>query len=88
MALSIKDSTTDRLARELARRTGTTLTGAINAALEAELKRVKARKVGRSLYDELMALGERNAALPVLDDASEDEILGLDKDGIPLPPRT
>lgn len=87
MALSIKDSKTDRLARELARRTGSTLTGAINRALEAELARVKAKRAGRTLDDDLDAILARVHAMPVVDRSSEDDILGYDRDGIPLPPR-
>ena len=40
MALSIRDPETDRLARELSRRTGETMTQAIRKALEERLARV------------------------------------------------
>lgn len=82
MALSIKDPEADRLARELAARTGETLTEAVVVALRERL----ARQTGRSgivpLRDELAAIRRRCAALPVLDDRSAEEILGYDDRGL------
>jgi antitoxin VapB len=79
MALSIRDPETDRLARELATLTGETMTGAIRVALEQRLQREKRRRQAeidrrRKAVD---AIVERFSRLPVLDDRSEDEILGL-----------
>jgi antitoxin VapB len=83
MALSLKDPEADRLAREIAERTGETLTGAIVIALRERLARLRARPRRRPLSDELREIGERCAALPTLDDRSEDEILGYDDSGLP-----
>jgi antitoxin VapB len=83
MALSLKDPEADRLAREIADRTGETLTGAIVVALRERLARLRARSKKRSLLDDLREIGERCAALPTLDDRSEDEILGYDDRGLP-----
>ena len=84
MALSLKDPETDRLAREVASRTGETLTEAITVALRERLARLRAaRGRRRPLRDELREIGERCAALPTLDGRSADEILGYDDDGLP-----
>jgi antitoxin VapB len=44
MALHLNNSTTDRLARELARETGETLTEAVNTALKERLDRIGSRR--------------------------------------------
>ena len=83
MALSIKDPEADRLARELADRTGESLTQAVVVALRERLARETGRTRGIPLQDELAAIRQRCAALPVLDPRSDDEILGYDARGIP-----
>lgn len=83
MALSLKDPEADRLARAVAERTGETLTGAIVVALRERLARLRARPRRRPLRDELREIGRRCAALPTLDDRSEDDILGYDDRGLP-----
>jgi antitoxin VapB len=82
MPLSIKDPEADRLAREVARATGETLTAAIVQALRERLQRVR-RPRGAKLSDELLAIGRRCAALPVKDARTPDEILGYDRHGLP-----
>ncbi|MFR9752110.1 type II toxin-antitoxin system VapB family antitoxin [Nocardia sp. 004] len=76
MALSIKHPEADRLARELAARTGETMTEAVVIALRERLARetVLARSV--PLRTELAAIRRRCATLPVLDDRAAEEILG------------
>jgi antitoxin VapB len=83
MALSIKHPEADRLARELARTTGEGLTEAVINALRERLARQKRRPRGRRLSDELRAIGERVAALPVVDDRNADEIIDYDGRGVP-----
>ena len=83
MALSIKHPEADRLARELAKSTGEGLTEAVVKALRERLAREKRRKRGRRLSDELRAIGERVAAMPVLDPRSAEEILDYDERGLP-----
>lgn len=83
MALSLKDPEADRLAREVARRTGETITGAIVVALRERLARLRVKPSRRRVSDALREIGERCAALPTLDDRSEDEILGYDENGLP-----
>ena len=83
MALSIKDPEADRLARELAARTGETLTQAIVVALRERLARETGRSRAVPLSEDLAAIRRRCAALPVLDDRSADEILAYDPTGLP-----
>lgn len=82
MPLSIKNEEADRLARELAERTGETITEAVVLALRERLLRVcgQGRSVG--LAERLMAISRRARTLPVLDDRSPDEIL-YDERGAP-----
>jgi antitoxin VapB len=84
MALSIKHPEADRLARELAKKTGEGITEAVMHALRERLARLNKRsRYGRPLSEELRAIGERVAALPVLDPRSPDEIVGYDDRGLP-----
>ena len=83
MALSIKDSEADRLARELAKETGETITQAVTAALRERLARRRRRHRGRRLADELDEIAQRCAALPVLDRRPPEDILGYDEHGVP-----
>lgn len=83
MALNIKDPETDRLARELANATGESITAAVATALRERLDRVGGRPRGRDLAAELDAIALRCAALPVLDERPEAEILGYDEQGLP-----
>ena len=83
MALSLKDPEVDRLAREVAARTGETLTAAVAVALRERLARLKGRRGRRPLREELRAIAQRCAALPTLDDRSADDIVGYDEHGSP-----
>ena len=83
IVLTIKDAEADRLARELAARTGETITGAVRAALRERLDRIAAPRGRRPLADEIDEIAVRCAALPVLDDRPEDDILGYGGDGLP-----
>jgi antitoxin VapB len=83
MALSLKDPEADRLAREVADRTGETLTAAVVVALRERLARLRGRPRRRALQDELREIARRCAELPTLDERSNDEILGYDRRGLP-----
>jgi antitoxin VapB len=83
VALSFKDPEVDRLAREVAARTGETLTTAVAIALKERLARLRGRSRRRPLRDELRDIGRRCAALPTLDDRPADEILGYNDHGLP-----
>jgi len=83
VALSIKDPEADRLARELAARTGETLTEAVVVALRERLARETGRAGVIPMREELAAIRRRCASLPVIDSRSADEILGYDDRGLP-----
>jgi antitoxin VapB len=83
MPLSIKNETTERLARQVADEAGESITEAIQKSLEERLGRLKRRRKSPLLASQIEDLLRRVDALPILDSRSEDEILGYDKDGIP-----
>ena len=84
MPLSIKDPDADRLARALAQRTGETLTEAVINALRERLEReLRKDQSIENLIEDVMEIGRRCAALPLLDPRGPDEILGYDKNGLP-----
>jgi antitoxin VapB len=83
MALSIKHPEADRLARELAAKTGENLTEAVMNALRERLARQQGGKRVLRLRDELRAIRERCQTLPVLDARTPDRILGYDDRGLP-----
>jgi antitoxin VapB len=83
MPISIKNPETEQLARQLAKETGESITEAITKSLQDRLQRLKGRRGLPPLRERLADIFERLDALPVLSDASEDEILGYDENGIP-----
>jgi len=83
MALSIKNDETERLARQVARETGESLTQAIQKALQERWERLKARRRSQVLVGQVEDLLRRVDALPNLDSRPEDEILGYDEHGAP-----
>lgn len=82
MALSIKDPEADRLAREVAKATGETLTAAVVQSLRERLARVR-RARGPHLQESLLTIARRCADLPVRDARSADAIVGYDDNGLP-----
>jgi antitoxin VapB len=85
MALNIKNSETERLARELARRRKQGITEVLSDVLRKEVERER-RKPGREDHaafkrgiDEIV---ERVRRLPVLDDRTDDDILGYNEQGL------
>jgi antitoxin VapB len=84
LALSLKDAETDRLAREVARLTGESVTEAVRRALAARLARER-RKRGEvaGLARRLDALARDGAVLPDRDGRNAEEIIGYDAHGLP-----
>jgi len=83
MPISIKSIETERLAREVAAKTGESLTGAIQKALEERLERLKQQRKSQILKSQLDDILRRVDQLPVLDSRTPDEILGYDEHGLP-----
>jgi antitoxin VapB len=81
MSLNIKAPRVHDLARQLAERRGTTLTSAVEEALEAALAR-EGRPAGR-VRVRLDAIARHCAGLPRLDHRTADEILDYDERGLP-----
>ena len=82
MAISIRDPDTDRLARQVAKLTGETITEAIGTALRERLAREQARRAGR--VARLLAIGERCARhLPQPANSADHGELLYDEQGLP-----
>jgi|1185.fasta_scaffold114811_2 antitoxin VapB len=84
MALNIKNSETEKLARELARLRGQGITEAVTGALRREVERER-RKPRRDdkekFHRDIDAIVQEVKRLPVLDDRPADEILGYNEQG-------
>jgi antitoxin VapB len=83
MAISIKSIETERLAREVAAKTGESLTGAIQRSLEERLNRLKQQRRSQILASQLEDILRRVDQLPILDSRTADEIIGYDEQGLP-----
>lgn len=83
MAMSIKNLDVERLARELASKTGDSLTGAIQKALEERLERLKRERQQQKILAPLEDILRRVDQLPVVDSRNPDEIVGYDEHGLP-----
>lgn len=83
MSLTIEDSETDRLARQLAQLTGETITEAVARSVRERLAREQRRR-GQGIDKEaVMKIVRRIEALPTLDDRSAEDIIGYDARGLP-----
>jgi len=83
MALSIRNSETEKLARKVSRLTGETLTEAIGKSLEERLERLERSRSRPTVRREIDKILARVDALPDRDSRSADEILGYDENGLP-----
>ena len=83
MAMSIKSIDVERLAREISSRTGESLTGTIQKALEERLERLKQDRRKQILLAQLEEILHRVDQLPRLDSRTPEEILGYDEHGLP-----
>jgi len=81
MALNIKHSATEKLAREVAAQTGESLTEAVLHSLEERLERLKGRRSAPDLVETLLEISRRCGSLPDMDGRSADEILAYDEIG-------
>jgi len=83
MAMSIKSVQVEQLAREVAAKTGESLTGAIQKALEERLDRLKTERRQKTILTQLEDVLRRVDQMPVLDSRTPDDILGYDERGLP-----
>jgi len=83
MAMSIKSLDVERLARQVAAKTGESLTGAIHKALEERMGRLEEQEKKSLLLAQLEEIVHRVDQLPVRDNRAPDELMGYDQDGLP-----
>jgi antitoxin VapB len=76
MALSIRNSEAERLARTVASQTGESLTEAIEQALRERLERLQRQRGAHGLAEKLDDILARVDALPTVDSRTADKILG------------
>jgi antitoxin VapB len=90
MALNIKSAETERVVRELAKRTGLSITEAVHQAAAEKLRAMAADQEGRlarmtpaqrEKLRKLEAISKRAAAIPIVDTRTDDEILGYNDEG-------
>ena len=84
MQLNIKNDDAHRMAKELSRLTGESLTDAVTTAIAQRLDRERARgrRTRKGIAQKLIALADECAALPDSDTRHPDEIL-YGEDGLP-----
>jgi antitoxin VapB len=75
----------EQLARLVAIKTGKTPDAVLKEAVEARAEAAGIAAARPRKFDEakVMAIIERVSALPVLDDRTDDEIIGYNEDGVP-----
>ena len=83
MALNIKNAEADRLAPELARETGETITAAVTAALRDRLAAVRRKGDRTNLRAAVAEIQAFVASLPDRDRRHPEAILGYDEFGLP-----
>jgi antitoxin VapB len=90
MALNFKSAETERVVRELAKRTGLSITEAVHQAAVEKLRAMAADHEGRlarmtsaqrEKLRKLEAISKRAAAIPILDTRTDEEILGYNDEG-------
>ena len=84
MSLSLDDPETERLACELTRLTGESLTEVVRTALSERLERERLRRGNpkKRIAERLNEIALDCAALPDFDTRSPDEIIGYDQNGM------
>jgi len=83
MAITIRSIEAERLAREIAAKTGESLTAAIQKALEERLERLKSQRRGQLVASQLEDILRRVDQLPSLDSRTADGPFGYDEHGLP-----
>ena len=85
MSILVKNVETEKKIRKLARRTGETMTAAIDRAVDDRLAKLgpERRKKGRIDRKKLAELLAYFDSLPVDDPRSPQEIIGYDESGVP-----
>ena len=82
MALSIRNPYAEQLARQVSSITKENITQTIIKALENRLENLKGKKTIIDIEQQILSISQRCSALPELDNRTDEEILGYNKDGI------
>lgn len=83
MAIHIKDIETERLARELAAKSGESITQSTKRAIAERLARLRNSRSREAQRTEISRIVQRIATLPDVDVRSAEEIIGFDESGLP-----
>ncbi len=83
MPISIRNPLAEKLAREVAEKSGESITQAIIHSLEERLEHLQGRRQANSVEEEILRISERCRRLPDLDQRSPEAILGYDERGLP-----
>lgn len=83
MPLSIRNARAEALARDVAARTGETMTQAIVVALEQRLAKLRSRRETTAAARNLLRIARRIGRRVTRDRRGPDRILGYDKQGLP-----
>ena len=83
MALSIRNPIAEKLAREVAKQSGESITQAIVHALEDRLERLRGRRTIVETKAEILRISKRCKSLPERDSRLTDEILDYNQIGVP-----
>ena len=81
MALNIKSVEANHLARQLAKETGGSLTDAVTEALRQRLAHTRRQR--RDIASRLMAIRRASSSRTLLDERTDEEILGYNEHGLP-----
>lgn len=81
VSLNIKNPEVTKVAARLADLQGTTITAAVLFALRAELQRLESNQRQSNEIRQMKEFANRVAALPLLDNRTDDEILGYNAEG-------
>ena len=81
MAISIRNTLAEDLARQVSEESGESMTQAIIHSLEDRLEKLQGRRNPNNLLQEIREIGNRCASLPDIDHRSADEILGYNENG-------
>ena len=82
MGVSIKSAEAERKLRRVSRLLGKSMTATVIELADGKLKELDAKKDRERIRRAVDRIVRRVKALPVLDERTDDEILGYNKDGL------
>jgi antitoxin VapB len=82
MGVSIKSAEAERKLRRVSRLLGKSMTATVIELADGKLREIDAKKDRERIHRAVDRIVRRVKALPVLDERTDDEILGYNKDGL------